>query len=153
MEKKEKEGSKEVADNKTPRKVIVKTMTVEKSVNKVFDFFHDMKNLEIGGAIRALQQKGEQDGGGWWTFEHNIAGKSKMKNISISSQYGILDHIFIGGGLEWHVFVRIIPNQSGSTTTWTFIRPDGLDEKQFEEQLKMYDIEINNWQKALESSN
>jgi hypothetical protein len=76
-----------------------------------------------------------------------------MKNISISSQYGILDHIFIGGGLEWHVFVRIIPNQSGSTTTWTFIRPDGLDEKQFEEQLKMYDIEINNWQKALESSN
>jgi hypothetical protein len=55
--------------------------------------------------------------------------------------------------MKWHVFVRIIPNQSGSTTTWTFLRPDSLNDKQFEEQLKMFDVEINNWQKALENSN
>jgi hypothetical protein len=130
------------------KKVIVKTMTIEKNANEVFDFFNDMKSMEIGGAIKSLR-KGED---GWWTFEHNIAGKSKMKHISVP-QYGILDHVFIGGGLKWNVFVRIIQNQSGSTTTWTFLRPDGLDDKQFEEQLKMFDIEINKWHKALENSN
>ena len=140
------EGSKPI--NTIPKKVIVKTMTVEKNANEVFDFFNDMKSMEIGGAIKSLR-KGEDD---WWTFEHNIAGESKMKHVSVP-QYGILDHVFIGGGLKWHVFVRIIPNQSGSTTTWTFLRPDGLDDKQFEEQLKMFDLEINNWHKALENSN
>jgi hypothetical protein len=147
METIEKEKSK-VAVNKTARKVIVKTMTVEKDANEVFDFFNDMKSMEIGGAIKSLRE-GED---GWWRFEHTIAGKSKMKHISVP-QYGILDHVFIGGGLKWHVFVRIIPNQSGSTTTWTFLRPDSLNDKQFEEQLKMFDVEINNWQKALENSN
>jgi hypothetical protein len=131
-----------------PKKVIVKTMTIEKNANEVFDFFNDMKSMEIGGAIKSLR-KGED---GWWTFEHKIAGKSKMKHISVP-QYGILDHVFIGGGLKWNVFVRIIQNQSGSTITWTFLRPDGLNDKQFEEQLKMFDIEINNWQEALENSN
>lgn len=131
-----------------PKKVIVKTMTIEKNANEVFDFFNDMKSMEIGGAIKSLR-KGED---GWWTFEHKIAGKSKMKHISVP-QYGILDHVFIGGGLKWNVFVRIIQNESGSTTTWTFLRPDGLNDKQFEEQLKMFDIEINNWQEALENSN
>jgi hypothetical protein len=131
-----------------PKKVIVKTMTIEKNANEVFDFFNDMKNMEIGGAIKSLR-KGED---GWWIFEHKIAGKSKMKHISVP-QYGILDHVFIGGGLKWNVFVRIIQNQSGSTITWTFLRPDGLNDKQFEEQLKMFDIEINNWQEALENSN
>jgi hypothetical protein len=134
--------------NTIPKKVIVKTMTIEKNANEVFDFFNDMKSMEIGGAIKSLR-KGED---GWWTFEHNIAGKSKMKHIPVP-QYGILDHVFIGGGLKWNVFVRIIQNQCGSTTIWTFLRPDGLNDKQFEEQLKMFDIEINNWQKALENSN
>ncbi len=39
-----------------------------------------------------------------------------------------MDHIFIGGGLEWNIFVRVVPNQSGSTTSWIFMRPNGLDD-------------------------
>lgn len=89
METIEKEKSK-VAVNKTARKVIVKTMTVEKDANEVFDFFNDMKSMEIGGAIKSLR-KGQDD---WWRFEHTIAAKSKMKHISVP-QYGILDHVFI----------------------------------------------------------
>jgi hypothetical protein len=61
-----------------------------------------------------------------------------------------LDHVFIGGGLEWHVFVRIIPNGSGSTVIWTFIRPNGLVNEQFERQLQNFDNEISNWKAALE---
>lgn len=70
-------------------KVIVKTLTTAKGVDKVFDFFVSMKNMEIGGA-----------------------GKSKVKQ-TLSYEFGIIDHIFIGGGIEWSVFVRIVPNQSG----------------------------------------
>ena len=48
--------------------------------------------------------------------------------------------------LEWHVFVRIIPNEDGSTVSWTFIRPDGISEK----QLANFDSEISDWKSALE---
>jgi hypothetical protein len=92
----------------------------------------------------------EKNDDGWWIFDHIIAGKSKMKH-TLSQKFGILDHIFIGGGLEWHVYVRVIPNQIGSTTTWTFVRPNGLTEEQFEEQLKGFDKEIDGLKNALES--
>jgi hypothetical protein len=68
-----------------------------------------------------------------------------MKYIS-DPKFGILDHTFIGGGLEWHVFVRIIPNEDGSTVTWTFVKPDGLSE------LVNFDSEISNWKSTLDGN-
>ena len=141
----EKEEIKDGVTERTARKVIVKTMTVENGVREVFDFFAEGKNMELGGAIKSLSKNED----GWWTFDHNVAGKSKMK-LNDVPQYGILDHVFIGGGLEWSVFVRVTPNQTGSTTTWTFLRPDCLDDKQFEEQLQMFNLEMDNWKHALE---
>ena len=121
-----------------PRKVIVKTMITTKSVDEVFDFFANMKNMELGGAIRSMEKIDD----GWWIFDHSVLGKSRMKH-TLSREFGIVDHVFIGGGLEWKVFVRVVPNQSGSTTCWTFMRPDSLSDGQFEEQLKMFDVEID----------
>jgi hypothetical protein len=129
-----------------PRKVIVKTLTTTKSADKVFDFFGNMKNMEICGAIQSMEKSDD----GWWTFEHSIAGKSKIKQ-TLSHEFGIMDHVFIGGGLEWNVVVRVVPNQSGSTTSWIFMRPNGLNDNQFQEQLKMFDIEIDQWKMALEN--
>jgi hypothetical protein len=63
---------------------------------------------------------------------------------------GILDHTFVGGGLEWNVYMRVVPNEEGSTTTWTFMRPDGLTDDQFQEQLKGFDVEVNNLKNYLE---
>jgi hypothetical protein len=65
------------------------------------------------------------------------------------TEFGILDHVFVGGGIKWNVYVRIVPNQSGSTTTWTFVRPDGLSDEDFESQLKGYDSEIAGWTRVL----
>ena len=130
-----------------PRKVIVKELTVEKPENQVFDFFSNVENMEIGGAIKSVT-KGEGD---WWQFDHTVAGKGKMK-VTPVSDFGILDHEFVGAGLEWKVYVRVVPNEEGSTTTWTFMRPDGLTDEQFQEQLKGFDLEINNWKKYLEEN-
>ena len=130
-----------------PRKVIVKTMTVNRSVDDVFDFFEDVKkSMEVGGAAKSVVKGSD----GWWTFDHVVAGKAKMKHVPVR-EAGVLDHIFVGGGLEWRVYVRIIPNQSGSTVVWTFIRPDGLDDEQFENQLNGFDRKIALWKAALES--
>ena len=59
---------------------------------------------------------------GRWTFDHHIAGESRTKYRAIPD-LGNLDHIFIGGGLEWHVYVKFIPNEDVSTVTWTFTKP------------------------------
>ena len=51
-----------------------------------------------------------------------VAGKGKMK-VTPVSEFGILDHEFEGADLKWKVYVRVVPNEEGSTTTWTFMRP------------------------------
>ena len=131
------------AKDRKPRKIIIKSLTSERSFGEVFDFFENVKNMESGGALKSITN-------GWWECDTPI-GKAKIKTLP-NRESGILDHIFVGGGIEWNVFVRIVPNQEGSTTTWTFIKPDGLTDDQFEEQLKNFDIEIVGWKNTLAST-
>jgi hypothetical protein len=131
-----------------PVKVVVKMMTVTRNPNEVYSFFENMKSLEVGGEINALQESSD----GWWTFDHATAGKSRMKHINSVEKYLILDHIFVGGGLTWIVCARTVPNNEGSTATWIFVKPDGLTDIQFEEQLKNFDSEIDKWKSALENN-
>ena len=130
--------------NSKPRKVIIKVMTTESATDNVFDFFENVKNMETGGALKSII-KGDD---GWWLCE-TPAGKAKIKTHP-SKELGILDHTFITGDVVWNVFVRIIPNEKGSTTTWTFIKPNNMSDEEFEEQLGMFDLEISGWKNALE---
>jgi protein-tyrosine-phosphatase len=125
--------------------VIVKSLSTHKSVQETFDFFSNPKNMELGGAIHSMQKNSDD----WYTFDHIIAGKCKMKH-TVNQEFKILDHVFQGAGLEWNVYVRVLPNGNGSTITWTFIKPDGLSNEQFKEQLKSFDSEIEAWRRALE---
>ncbi len=123
-------------------------MVSQKSKDTVFNFFEDAKNLEIGGAISNIIK----DMDDWYTFNHVVAGSARLKIVDNNRQLGILDHLFEGGGLSWTVYVRIINNGYGSTTTWTFLRPDGLRDAQFEEQLKGFDVEVEKWNKHLSTN-
>jgi hypothetical protein len=131
-----------------PKKTIVKIMVSQKSKDTVFNFFEDAKNLEIGGAISNIVK----DMDDWYTFNHVVAGSARLKIVANNRQLGILDHLFEGGGLSWTVYVRIINNGYGSTTTWTFLKPDGLTDAQFEEQLKGFDVEVEKWNKHLSTN-
>ena len=128
------------------RQVIIKSLNTHSGTQETFDFFSNPKNMELGGAIQSVQKSSD----GWYTFDHTIAGKSKMK-LTVNQEFKILDHAFQGAGLEWNVYVRVIPNGNGSTVTWTFIKPDGLGDAQFKEQLKNFDLEIEGWRNALEN--
>ena len=48
-----------------------------------------MKNMEIDGTIKTMEKSDD----GWWTFEHSIAGKSRMKQ-TLSHGFGILGLIY-----------------------------------------------------------
>lgn len=132
-----------------PKKTIVKIMVSQKSKDTVFDFFENVKNLELGGIINNVVK----DRDDWYAFNHVVAGNARIKIVVKDRKLGVLDHLFEGGGLSWTVYVRIIDNGYGSTTTWTFLKPDGLSDSQFEDQLKMFDMEIENWNKHLQSRN
>jgi hypothetical protein len=134
-------------DSTTPRKVIIKTMSVIRNTNTVFEFFKNIKNMESGGILKDITKAED----GWWKFS-TPSGEAKLKHSRVEQELGIIDHIFVGNGLAWHVYVRIVPNQDGSTVLWTFIRPDGLDDKLFEDQLAVFETEIEGWKKALEST-
>jgi hypothetical protein len=123
-------------------------MVSQKSKDTVFNFFEDAKNLELGGIINNVVK----DGDDWYTFNHIVAGKARIKIVAKDTELGILDHLFEGGGLSWTVYVRIINNGYGSTTTWTFLKPDGLTDAQFEEQLKGFDVEVEKWNKHLSTN-
>ena len=134
-----------MSNEKELHQVIVKSLSTHKSVQETFDFFNNVKNMELGGTIHSVQKNPD----GWYTFDHIIAGRSKMK-YTANQEFKILDHVFQGTGLESNVYVRVVPNGNGSTITWTFIKPDGLSDEQFKEQLKSFDSEIDAWRKVLE---
>ncbi|HSB83446.1 MAG TPA: hypothetical protein VLD64_03035 [Nitrosarchaeum sp.] len=130
---------------KEPRSVIVKTMVTTKDIKYTFKFFTNLKNWELGGALKNIQK----DKDDWWMCNSPF-GEAKMR-LRSNEKFGILDHDFIGGSVEWTVSCRVTPNESGSTVTWLFIQPEPMTQKQFEEQLKNFDNEIIGWKKALES--
>lgn len=54
--------------------------------------------------------------------------------------------------MTWNVYVRTVPNKEGSTTTWVFVKPDGLTDTLFEEQMINFDTEIDKWKSALQNN-
>jgi len=128
-----------------PVDVSVKILISSRNAKDVFDFFLNVKNWESGGIISSvIKDKNDQ-----WICD-TPAGRAKIICNS-DKNCGILDHTFIVGDVTWNVYVRVIPNNKGSTIVWTFLKPDALVPKQFYEQLKSFDSEIDGWRRRLEN--
>lgn len=132
--------------SKEPREVIVKTMVVDRNPSNVFEFFINLKNWESGGSIKNIQQ----GDGEWWNAETPL-GPAKIKFHS-NRELGIFDHDFKAGDAQWTVYCRVMPNERGSTVSFTFIRPEPMTFEQFESQLKNFDKEMQGWKKSLTNS-
>ena len=133
-----------IMKNGKPVDVVVKIMTSNRTAKDVFDFFQNVKNRESGGIITSVTK----DENNWWTCDTPV-GRAEIKCIPDKASL-ILDHTFIVGDVIWNVYVRILANNKGSTTIWTFLKPDGLTAKQFQEQLMGFDLEIDGWKRRLE---
>ena len=131
--------------NKEPREVIVKTIVVDRNPSTVFEFFINPKNWESGGSIKNVQQS--DDG---WNAETPL-GPAQIKFHS-NRELGIFDHDFKAGDAQWTVYCRVMPNERGSTVSFTFIRPEPMTFEQFEDQLKNFDKEMQSWKKSLMNS-
>jgi hypothetical protein len=137
---------------KEPRSVIVKTLVVNKKPERVINFFSNVKNWETGGALKNVRKVDAKS----WEADTSL-GKTRIR-LRHNKQEGILDHDFMvgrgGGGSSggWTVFCRVTPNESGSTTSWLFICPEGMSQEQFESQLNNdFEKEMEGWKKALEA--
>lgn len=127
-----------------PRSVIAKTLVVDKDSHTVFDFFSNLKNWESGGVLKNTKKVDAE----WWEADTPL-GKARIR-IRSNEALGIFDHDFVGGGGEWTVFCRVTPNESGSTASWLFIRPDGMPQEEFERQLgDSFDKEMEGYKKAI----
>jgi hypothetical protein len=118
-------GTNIIMKNGNPVDAIVKIMTCSRTPEDVFDFFQDVKNWESGGIITSVTKV---DNDRW--ICSTPAGKAKIKSIPDKESL-ILDHIFIVGDVKWNVYVRILANNKGSTTVWTFLKPDSLIQDNF----------------------
>jgi len=129
-----------------PVDVNVKFMSCSRNAKDVFDFLLDVKNWECGGIISSVIKDGKDR----WICD-TPAGRAKII-CTPHKDCGMLDHTFIVGEITWNVYVRVIPNKNGSTTVWTFLKPDELLPEQFHEQLKSFDSEFGGWRRKLEDN-
>jgi hypothetical protein len=123
----------------------VKTFVADMEPNKVFDFFLNVKNWEKGG----VQKNVSKADGDWWNTESPF-GKAKIR-LRTNRELGIFDHDYVSAGKEWTVYCRLTPNERGSTILFLFIRPEGMPQQEFEDQLgSSFENEMANLKKAIE---
>jgi hypothetical protein len=132
--------------SKDSQDVIVKTMTINKNLDEVYNFFINIENWEKGGALSNIRKNEYRD---VWEVDTPV-GKARIK-LKANHEFGILDHEFIGsGGDNWVVFCRIIESGKDSVISWIFIKPAALSNDEFKNQLLNFDKEMQGWKKALE---
>ena len=110
--------------------------------SKIFFYFgfHEFRLL------KSVTKSNDSD---WWKFDHIVAGRDRIK-LRIVPEHGIIDLIFVGGGVERNLYLRIIPNQNDFTTTWTSLRPDAFTDEESRSQLDGIETELRNWKSLLE---
>ena len=72
--------------SKQSREVIIKTITIDKNYDEVYNFFIDIKNWEKGGSLKNIRRLEVAD---LWEVDTPL-GKARIK-LKPNMQFGILD--------------------------------------------------------------
>jgi hypothetical protein len=127
-------------------KAITKTTDLAAESQKVFKFLSNPFNWPQFAVINLVSVDKEQDG---WYFTVSKNGPGQIKMLT-NEAHGILDHIWKDPQATWKVFMRVVPNGSGSTLTTTFFKPPQINEADFQKGMRDMDIEFAKLQAILE---
>ena len=110
---------------------ITKTISIEASSEKVFDYLADARNWPEWAIVNVKSI--EDDDGEWFKMETPF-GEGKLR-IRANEEFGILDHDFDSPEASWTVPARVVKNGEGAEFVITFYKPPAFTDEFFQQHL------------------
>jgi hypothetical protein len=126
----------------------IKYVDIQSAPEKVFDFLSDPLNWPQYAVINLLSVSAGHNG---WFNAVTKFGEGQIRVEGVS-EFGILDHEWKDPQANWKVFSRVVPNGDGSTVMMTLFQPPVMNDAQFDEAMKLMDIEMNKLKEILEAA-
>lgn len=121
-------------------------VSIHRSPGEVYAFVSNGENVPrwaagLGTAIRRL--------GNEWVAEGQL-GKVRVR-FAPPNDLGVADHdVALESGLTVHNPMRVVPNGNGSTVIFTLMRLPGVSERQFEEDARAVERDLQTLKALLE---
>lgn len=124
------------------------SVSINRPWNDVYDFVSDGDNF-----VRWASGLGEKirRAGNEWVAEGPL-GTVKVRIVERNA-FGVADHdVVLENGVTVHNPLRIIPNGTGGTVTFTLLRLPGVSEQQFNDDAKAVEKDLLSLKAILEKS-
>ncbi len=122
------------------------SVSINRSWNDVYDFVSNGDNF--GQWASGLGQKFRRAGNEW--VAQGPLGTVKVR-IAKRNQFGVADHdVVLETGVTVHNPIRVIPNGTGSTVTFTLLRMAAVSEQKFNDDAKAVENDLLSLKAVLE---
>jgi len=112
--------------------------SINRSAKDVYGFISDGDNLELWAT--GLGITFERDSEQWRV--HGPLGTVRVR-LAGRNDFGVADQIVtLESGVTVHNPIRVIPNGTGSTVTFTLMRPAGVSDEQFNDDAKWIEKDL-----------
>jgi hypothetical protein len=112
--------------------------SINRSAKDVYGFISDGDNLELWAT--GLGITFERDSEHWRV--HGPLGTVRVR-LAGRNDLGVADQIVtLESGVTVHNPIRVIPNGTGSTVTFTLMRPAGVSDEQFNDDAKWIEKDL-----------
>jgi hypothetical protein len=128
-------------------KAITKTMDLTADPKAVYEFLANPLNWPQFAIVNLKSIKAGPNG---WYEIVSKNGPGQLKMLS-NKELGILDHIWKDAQATWNVYMRVVPNNEGSSIMTTFFQPPQIDAEQFSKSMQEMDLEFSKLKTILES--
>jgi hypothetical protein len=114
------------------------SVSINRSWNDVYDFVSNGDNF--GQWASGLGQQFRRAGNEW--VAKGPLGTVKVRIVK-RNQFGVADHdVVLETGVTVHNPIRVIPNGTGSTVTFTLLRVAGVSEQKFNDDAKAVEKDL-----------
>ncbi|MCE7874106.1 SRPBCC family protein [bacterium CPR1] len=109
------------------------SVSIPRSPHEVFSFLTEVENWPRWAVLTVRRVRRDGEG---WVFE-GVEGELALTAIS-RPEVGLFDYE-LGG---WSVAMRVLPNGDGSEVVATFLQPEGMQEREFEQAVNVREREL-----------